>query len=321
MGVTPRVSRRESSERECATAGFTSTGREGRSLVMRGLRAQVASVVRSIPPLGQSRLRSGRRISTTTVAMARGGMNEDEFVSLTLGERKKITGNTNLYRFKLDDAEDSLNLPVASCLLVRARIGEEQAHRSKEHVVRPYTPTSASTAKGHFDLIVKVYEKGVMSKHFGRLKEGDGLEIKGPIVKLPYVANMKKEIGMVAGGTGITPMLQVAEAILNNPEDKTKVSLIFANVTEGDIILRKELDVYYVLDKPGSFWRGGKGYVTAEMLKQKMPPPSSDGMVFVCGPPPMMEVISGNKAPDKSQGELKGLLKTLGYTSDQVFKF
>merc|ERR1712144_67872 len=332
MGVTPRVSRRESSERECATAGFTSTGREGRSLVMRGLRAQVASVVRSIPPLGQSRLRSGRRISTTTVAMARGGMNEDEFVSFTLGERKEVTGNTHLYRFKLENPEESLNLPIASCLLVRARIGSEQEDGTRKFVIRPYTPTSASTAKGHFDLIVKVYEKGVMSKHFGHLNEGDGLEIKGPIVKLPYVANMKKEIGMVAGGTGITPMLQVAEAILNNPEDKTKVSLIFANVTEGDIILRKELDeykkkfpdrfdVYYVLDKPGSFWRGGKGYVTAEMLKQKMPPPSSEGMVFVCGPPPMMEVISGNKAPDKSQGELKGLLKTLGYTSDQVFKF
>merc|ERR1711977_771487 len=152
-GVTA-ASRREG-RGECATAGFTSTGREGRSLVMRGLSAQVASVVRSIPPLGQSRLRSGRRISTTTVAMARGGMNEDEFVNFTLGERKKITGNTNLYRFKLDDPEDSLNLPVASCLLVRARIGEEQADGTKEHVVRPYTPTSASTAKGHFDLIGK----------------------------------------------------------------------------------------------------------------------------------------------------------------------
>ena len=79
--------------------------------------------------------------------------------------------------------------------------------------------------------------------------------------------------------------------------------------------------MYYVLDKPGFFWKGGKGYITADMLKQKMPPPSNDNMVFVCGPPPMMDVISGNKAPDKSQGELKGLLKGMGYTPDQVFKF
>mgnify|MGYP001807861701 CR=1 FL=1 len=32
---------------------------------------------------------------------------------------------------------------------------------------------------------------------------------QGPIKKYPYEANAKKHIGMVAGGTGITPMLQV----------------------------------------------------------------------------------------------------------------
>ena len=35
--------------------------------------------------------------------------------------------------------------------------------------------------------------------------------------------------GMVAGGTGLTPMLQVIKEILRNPEDKTSVHLIFAN--------------------------------------------------------------------------------------------
>ncbi|QDZ21782.1 NADH-cytochrome b5 reductase [Chloropicon primus] len=280
----------------------------------------------------------GMRLATFKTAEAdstkskHGGMQKDAWVPFTLSERTKVTGNTHLYRFKLDDAEDSINLPIASCLLVRARIGEKQEDGNNKFVIRPYTPTSASTTKGYFDLVVKVYEKGVMSKHFGNLKTGDSLEIKGPIVKLPYAANMKKHIGMVAGGTGITPMLQVAEAILSNPEDKTKVSLIFGNVTEKDIILRKELDeyakkhpdrfeVFYVLDKPGFFWKGGKGYITKEMLQQRMPAPSNENMVFVCGPPPMMNVISGNKAPDKSQGELKGLLKDLGYTSDQVFKF
>lgn len=39
-------------------------------------------------------------------------------------------------------------------------------------------------------------------------------------------------------GTGITPMLQVADHILDNPADRTKVSLLFANVSEGDILLK-----------------------------------------------------------------------------------
>lgn len=37
-------------------------------------------------------------------------------------------------------------------------------------------------------------------------------------------------------------MLQVASEIVNNPDDKTQVSLVFANQTEQDIILRDELD-------------------------------------------------------------------------------
>ncbi len=39
------------------------------------------------------------------------------------------------------------------------------------------------------------------------------------------------------------------------------------------------------------------------------------------GPPPMMNAISGDKAKDKSQGELTGILKKLGYAPEQVFKF
>jgi len=35
----------------------------------------------------------------------------------------------------------------------------------------------------------------------------------------------------------------------------------------------------------------------------------------------MYKAISGDKAPDKTQGELTGILAELGYTKDQVFKF
>jgi cytochrome-b5 reductase len=41
----------------------------------------------------------------------------------------------------------------------------------------------------------------------------------------------------------------------------------------------------------------------------------------VCGPPPMMKAISGDKAEDKSQGVLTGILAKMGYTTVQVYKF
>lgn len=43
--------------------------------------------------------------------------------------------------------------------------------------------------------------------------------------------------------------------------------------------------------------------------------------VVVMGTAGMMNAVSGDKAPDKSQGELAGLLKAMGYTSEQVYKF
>jgi cytochrome-b5 reductase len=49
--------------------------------------------------------------------------------------------------------------------------------------------------------------------------------------------------------------------------------------------------------------------------------PSVTVMLQVCGPPPMMAAISGDKAPDKSQGEVSGLLASMGYTKDHVYKF
>lgn len=53
---------------------------------------------------------------------------------------------------------------------------------------------------------------------------------------------MKKHLGMLCGGTGIAPMLQVIKEVLRNPEDKTEISLVFANETFEDILLKSTLD-------------------------------------------------------------------------------
>lgn len=194
-----------------------------------------------------------------------------------------------------------------------------------------YTPISDPDAKGHFDLLIKIYPDGKMSQHFASLKPGDVVEVKGPIEKLRYTPNMKKHIGMIAGGSGITPMLQIIEAILKNPEDNTKISLLYANVSPDDILLKKKLDVladshpnlkiFYTVDTPSENWRGGKGYITKDIAVKGLPGPSEDSLILVCGPPGLMNHISGDKAKDRSQGELTGILKELGYTEDMVYKF
>ncbi|XP_031500625.1 NADH-cytochrome b5 reductase-like protein [Nymphaea colorata] len=256
-------------------------------------------------------------------------LNPEKWIKFELQEKVSVNHNTYLFRFHFDPPV-KLGLDVASCILTRAPIGND-AEGSVKYVIRPYTPISDPDAKGYFDLLVKVYPEGKMSKHLASLEPGDLVEVKGPIEKLRYSPNMKRHIGMIAGGTGITPMLQIIEAILKDPADNTQVSLIYANISPDDILLKRKLDVlsashpnfkvFYTVDNPSKNWRGGTGYISKEMILKGLPCPSDDTLILVCGPPGMMKHISGDKAKDRSQGELSGLLKELGYTQEMVYKF
>jgi len=238
-------------------------------------------------------------------------LNSKEYRKFKLRERHEINHNTRSFRFDLPHPDDVLGLPIGQHLSVKAIVDDKEIYRS-------YTPVSSDDELGYFDLLIKVYEKGAMSQHIDKLKVGDFLEVRGPKGLFVYKPNMVKAIGMVAGGTGVTPMLQVIRAILKNHQDITKINLIFANVTEQDILLKPELDslaidhknfkVYYVLNVPPEGWTGGIGFVSQEMIEKNFPPPSADVKVVMCGPPQM------NKA-------MLGHLQSIGYTEEQTFTF
>jgi cytochrome-b5 reductase len=166
------------------------------------------------------------------------------------------------------------------------------------------------------------------------MEPGQRLDFKGPIPKYPWTPNKHEHIALIAGGTGITPMYQVARAIFKNPDDKTKVTLVFGNIAEEDILLKKEFEelentyprrfkAFYVLEKPPESWQSGKGFITKELLKTVLPEPKEGEKIklFVCGPPGLYKAISGTKKSPADQGELDGYLKELGYSKDQVYKF
>ncbi|KAJ3260521.1 NADH-cytochrome b5 reductase [Boothiomyces macroporosus] len=254
-----------------------------------------------------------------------------EWQSFTLKEIFPVSPDTKRFRFALPPGTTHLGLPTASCVVTKFQDGVKEDGKPN-NVIRPYTPIEDPAQKAdYFDLIIKRYPDGKMSNHIFNLKVGDQLEIKGPNPKWDYKANEFKHIGMIAGGTGITPMLQVIQRILSDPTDKTKVDLVFANNTEQDILVKDYLDelaakrseqfkVHYVVLKPSKEWKQATGYVNESIIKSTMPEPKA-GKVFVCGPPPMVAAISGPKAKDYSQGEAGGLLKKLGYTSEDIFKF
>eukprot|EP00879_Flechtneria_rotunda_P026159 GHRR01027872.1.p1 GENE.GHRR01027872.1~~GHRR01027872.1.p1 ORF type:complete len:125 (-),score=34.75 GHRR01027872.1:457-831(-) len=124
---------------------------------------------------------------------------------------------------------------------------------------------------------------------------------------------------MIAGGTGITPMYQVAAAILKDPKDTTKLSLIFGNLTADDVLIKAELEqlasehsdrfkVYYVLNTPPANWTGGSGFISKAMIQQHLPAAASDVIVLSCGPKPMCDAM-------------KGYLDELGFPEEIQFQF
>jgi len=190
-------------------------------------------------------------------------------------------------------------------------------------VQRSYTPVSDNTKLGEVSLVIKVYRPappkfpngGMMSQHLDDLKIGDTILIKGPKGHLHYYENGKfevkplgkpleqrscRQIAMMAGGTGITPMLQILHAIFQNPNDTTHVKLLYANQTPDDILVREELEslarnfshrfsLWYTVDRPTKDWMYDKGFISKDMIERHLLFDNSKTQFFMCGPLPMIK--------------------------------
>ncbi|KAG0171956.1 hypothetical protein DFQ30_011456 [Apophysomyces sp. BC1015] len=139
-------------------------------------------------------------------------------------------------------------------------------------------------------------------------------------------------------------LIKIIRAIVRDHKDKTKITLLFGNMTEDDILLKDELDqlaknhpeqfkVYHVLNYPPKGWTQGTGFINKEILHTWLPKPSCDTQILICGPPPMLKAITivrPTTFDEKSHSESR-IQETaeLGYEkprsvsklTDQVFKF
>ncbi|EDW94200.1 NADH-cytochrome b5 reductase 3 isoform X1 [Drosophila yakuba] len=258
---------------------------------------------------------------------------------LPLIEKENLSHDTRRFRFGLPSKQHVLGLPVGQHIHLIATIDNEL-------VIRPYTPISSDEDVGYVDLVVKVYFKdthpkfptgGKMTQHLEQLELGDKISFRGPSGRLQYLGNgtfsikklrkdppklvSAKRVNMIAGGTGITPMLQLAREVLKRSDkDKTELALLFANQSEKDILLRAELDelaekhpdqfkVWYTVDKAGEGWQYSVGFINEDMIAAHLLPANDDTIVLLCGPPPMIN-FACNPSLDK-----------LGYHPDTRFAY
>lgn len=245
-------------------------------------------------------------------------LNPEKYISLKLVKIEKISPDTRRFTFALPTCNHVLGLPIGQHICLKF------TNADGNNVIRTYTPVTGDEILGTVTFCIKVYFAGVnprfpkggqMSQHLESLKIGDTMQMRGPKGHMVYShkqftvlhsrgpdeTRKVKHLGMIAGGTGITPMLQVIAAVLRDKQDTaTTMSLLFANQTEADILVREELEGYarkyphrfrvaYTLDRPGENWTGFAGFINEEMIKTTLPAPGDGVQVMLCGPPPMLK--------------------------------
>jgi NAD(P)H-flavin reductase len=127
------------------------------------------------------------------------------------------------------------------------------------------------------------------------------------------------KIGMLCGGTGITPIYQILQAAHQN-NDTAEFTLLYSNKTKSDIIFKDELEkffnqqkfkfkLYHTLTQENKNWEGLTGRIDENKIRKLLPPPSSETLILTSGRGKMCKKF------------LIPLLIDMGYAKENVFKF
>ena len=216
--------------------------------------------------------------------------------------------------FALQSPEHVLGLPTGKHIFLSGEVKGEM-------VMRRYTPITSDYDIGHVKFVIKAYppcerfpQGGKFSQHLDSLKEGDTVDMRGPVGEFDYHGNghflkdhedcTATHFNMIAGGTGITPVMQIASEILRHEDDPVKISLVFGARIEGDLLCRNILDewaakypdrfkAHYILSDaaPEGWAESGHstGFVGKKLFEEVLYPAGDHVYSLMCGPPVMLE--------------------------------
>ena len=111
---------------------------------------------------------------------------------------------------------------------------------------KSYSPISHPANEGTFDLLVKAYTPvpgGGVGDAVCNLQVGQSLVGKLKSERLvhgsPEIRKRWNRIGLIACGTGIAPLIQLARIILDDPTDETKVHVSFLLTNLNVVFMHK----------------------------------------------------------------------------------
>ncbi|KAI9593166.1 hypothetical protein BDF19DRAFT_387529 [Syncephalis fuscata] len=258
----------------------------------------------------------------------------DEFCSLPLASVKPLTSDTYLFTFSLAKPATTPLTPIWSVFL------KDDTLQTARHYTPVYLPPPG-TPIDKLQLAVRVYSDGQVSRFIANKNIGDRIEFIGPRLnsyKWQYQPNKYRHVLLMAGGTGVAPMVQLLQYAMIDTTDSTQFTLIFAAKNEQDHLLADTLNelaqqypnrlrIRYLAETLESIspsaWTGGIGRITKTEIEKASIWQGGDlraSLAIVCGPPGMMEQVAGRMRSEVDPGPVGGLLAQLGFETPQVIK-
>jgi ferredoxin-NADP reductase len=122
------------------------------------------------------------------------------------------------------------------------------------------------------------------------------VEADGPFGHFCLDERQHRHVVLLAGGSGITPMMSMLRYI----DDlclETTVTLLYCVRTSDDVMFRTELEAFrtrlkhfhyhLLLSQPHAEWAGPRGHVSRAFIDHAVPDHAAPDF-FLCGPPPFM---------------------------------
>lgn len=146
-----------------------------------------------------------------------------------------------------------------------------------------------SCSSSNLVFFIKNYEGGRFSHYlFNEAKINDLLRIEGPIGTFFYRKTNKKNIILLATGTGIAPVKAILEQMDENNTDLNdkNIFLFFGGRTAEDLFWKpdfKNIKVNFipVLSRSSADWKGAKGYIQDIVISEEIDLPES--VLYACG--------------------------------------
>jgi NAD(P)H-flavin reductase len=192
---------------------------------------------------------------------------------------------------------------------INIMIPETPEHKALK---RPYSIASAPIWKGYLDLCWKRVKGGIATNYLWTLKEGDKLQIQGPLGRFTVRQPMASTLIYISTGTGIAPFRSMIHTLLDQ-KAACEIWNIFGNRFDEDILYKEEFEELakkhpnyhnvFTVSRPKT-WKGETQYVQF-MLKKYIPNPK-DKHIYICGLTSMIN-------------EVVATATEMGFTKEQIF--